>query len=204
MANPVPRMTARANTQVADRVRILLIPGSTRRHSTNLAAMRTAHELERDEISTHLFTGLADLPLFNPDDDYEPLPRSVVELRRQISLADGVFFSVPEYMGTLPGSFKNLLEWTVGGQEMDGKPVSWINVAPEGRGDGAQQTLESVLGYLGARPTGPAGRRIITPRKAVDDAGRVEDTELRAEIEDAVDAFARHLRGIRSATKAER
>jgi chromate reductase, NAD(P)H dehydrogenase (quinone) len=158
-------------------VRILLVPGSTRQRSTNLAAMRTAHELERDEMSTHLFTGLAGLPLFNPDHDYEPLPGSVVELRRQIALADGVLFSTPEYMGTLPASFKNLLEWTVGGPEIDGKPVAWINVAPEGCGDGAGQTLESVLGYLGARPTEPAGRRVFVPRKAIDADGRIEDTE---------------------------
>ena len=148
-----------------ERVRILLVPGSTRQRSTNLAALQTARELERDEMSTDLFTGLADLPLFSPDDDYEPLPGSVVELRRRIALADGVLFSTPEYMGTVPGSFKNMLEWTVGGPEMDGKPVSWINVAPEGRGDGAQLTLESVLGYLGARPTEPAGRRVFVPRR---------------------------------------
>jgi chromate reductase, NAD(P)H dehydrogenase (quinone) len=51
----------------------------------------------------------------------------VVELRRRIALADGVLVSNPEYMGTVPGSVKNLLEWTVGGPEMDGKPVFWIN-----------------------------------------------------------------------------
>jgi chromate reductase, NAD(P)H dehydrogenase (quinone) len=185
-------------------VRILLVPGSTRRRSTNLAAMRTAHELKRDVMSTHLFTGLADLPLFSPDDDYEPLPGSVVELRRQIALADGVLFSTPEYMGTVPGTVKNLLEWTVGGPEMDGKSVSWINVAPEGRGDGAQQTLESVLGYLGARRTEPAGRRVFVPRKAVDEDGRIKDTEVRTEIEDAARTFACHLSGVLSAAKAER
>ena len=172
------------------RVRILLVPGSTRRGSTNLAAMRTAHELERDGISTQLFTGLADLPLFSPDDDYEPLPAPVVELRREIARSDGVLFSTPEYMGTLPGGFKNLLEWTVGGPEMDAKPVSWINVAPEGRGDGAQQTLESVLGYLGARPMEPAGRRVYVPRKAIGEDGRIEDADVRAKLEDAVRTFS--------------
>jgi chromate reductase, NAD(P)H dehydrogenase (quinone) len=170
----------------------------------DLAAMRTAHELESDEMSTDLFTGLADLPLFSPDDDYEPLPGSVVELRRRIALAHGVLFSTPEYMGTVPGSVKNLLEWTVGGPEMDRKPVSWINIAPEGRGDGAQQTLESVLGYLGARPTEPAGRRVFVPRQAIDEDGRIENTEVRAEIEHAVGTFARHLSGVRNAAKAER
>lgn len=184
-------------------MRILLVPGSMREGSTNLAALRVAHELESDELCTRLFTGLADLPLFSPDDDYEPLPAAVVELRRQIALADGVLFSTPEYMGTVPGGFKNLLEWTVGGPEMDGKPVAWINVAHEGRGDGAQETLEIVLGYLGARTTEPAGRRVFVPRKSIGENGRIEDAELRAEIEDALLAFARHLTALASPAPVE-
>jgi chromate reductase, NAD(P)H dehydrogenase (quinone) len=179
--------------------RILLVAGSIRDRSTNVAALRTAHELDYEGVSTMLFTHLADLPLFNPDDDYQPLPRSVVELRRQIALADGVFFSTPEYMGTVPGSFKNLLEWTVGGPEMDGKPVSWINVAAEGRGDGAQRTLESVLGYLGARATEPAGRRVFVPRSSVGEDGLIDDEEVRAEIADALLTFAGQLNGRLSA-----
>ena len=58
-------------------------------------------------------------------------------LRRQLADADAVLFCTPEYAGTLPGSLKNLLDWTVGGGELYGKPVAWINVANPGRGDGA-------------------------------------------------------------------
>jgi chromate reductase len=197
-------MTAEAKTEAIGRPRILLVPGSMRERSTNLAALRAAHDLGREEGSTALFTGLADLPLFSPDDDYEPLPESVVELRRQIARADGVLFSTPEYMGTLPASFKNLLEWTVGGPEMDGKPVSWINVAAEGRGEGAQETLRTVLGYLGARATESAGRRVFVPRKSIGEDGRIEDGEVRAEVEDALLVFAGELTGVGSAAPAER
>lgn len=41
--------------------------------------------------------------------------------------ADAVLFCTPEYAGALPGSFKNLLDWTVGGGETYGKPAAWIN-----------------------------------------------------------------------------
>jgi chromate reductase len=177
-------------------VRILLVPGSARGGSTNVAALRAAADSAHDNVSAVLFEGLTHLPMFNPDDDYEPLPESVVQLRREISLADGVLFSAPEYMGTIPGSFKNLLEWTVGSPEMDGKPVAWINVAPSGRGDGAQRTLETVLGYLGARVTEPAGRRVFVPRRSIGEDGRIEDRDLRAEIAEAVLTFARGLTGV--------
>jgi chromate reductase, NAD(P)H dehydrogenase (quinone) len=183
------------NKHAIERPRILLVPGSMRERSTNMAALRAAHDLGREEGSTALFTGLADLPLFSPDDDYEPLPEAVAELRGEIALADGVLFSTPEYMGTLPGAFKNLLEWTVGGPEMDGKPVSWINVAPEGRGEGAQEALRTVLGYLGARASGSAGWRVFVPRKFVGEDGRIVDGEVRAAIGDALLSFAAELSG---------
>jgi chromate reductase, NAD(P)H dehydrogenase (quinone) len=133
-----------------NRIRILLVPGNTRGGSTNVAVLRAAKDAAGDDATAVLFEGSADLPAFNPDDDYEPLPRPVAALRELIASADGILFCTPEYAGTLPGSFKNLLDWTVGGPEMDGKPVAWINVAAEGRGVNAQQSLETVLGYLGA------------------------------------------------------
>ena len=46
-----------------------------------------------------------------------------------------MLFSTPEYAGALPGSFKNLLDWTVGDDQpgsMNGKPVAWVNVSPRG------------------------------------------------------------------------
>ena len=192
----------RTDEEMIERPRVLLVPGSMRRHSTNLAALRVAHDLGREEGSTALFTGLSDLPLFSPDDDYEPLPDAVVELRREIGLADGILFSTPEYMATLPGSFKNLLEWTVGGPEMDRKPVSWINVAPKGRGEGAQKTLRTVLGYLGARPTESAGRRVFVPRRSIGEDGRIEDGEVCAAVGDALLTFAAELSGAGRFTRA--
>ena len=110
------------------------------------------------------YEGLAGLPAFNPDHDGERVPEAVAELRREIAAADAVLFCPPEYTGSLPGSLKNLLDWTVGGGEMYGKPVARISAAAEGRGMGAQDALASVLGYLGATVTETACRRIPVAR----------------------------------------
>jgi hypothetical protein len=75
------------------------------------------------------------------------VPPSAAELRRQLRDADGVLICTPEYAGALPGSFKNLLDWTVGGGETYGKPVAWINASM--RADGAHESLRAVLGYTG-------------------------------------------------------
>jgi NAD(P)H-dependent FMN reductase len=111
----------------------------------------TAVAVAPGRVTAVIYDGLARLPAFNPDDDGDRVPREVAELREEITAADAVLFCTPEYAGTLPGSFKNLLDWTVGGGQLYGKPVAWFNVAGPDRGQGAQDTLVSVLGYVGDR-----------------------------------------------------
>jgi chromate reductase len=183
-------------------VRILLISGSTRGASTNTAALRAANDVDDERIGTVLYDGLPELPAFNPDDDFDPLPSSVSDLRAQIAAADGVLFCTPEYAGGLPGSFKNLLDWTVGGPEMYGKPVAWITVAPEGRGIHAEASLRTVLGYVGATILEPAGTRVVVARADLDPGGRIASTDLRARVEQLVRSFADGVRVTREAAEA--
>src|ERR1700753_3440546 len=134
---------------VSDRKRILLISGSTRDGSTNTAALRAVAETAPDWVTAELYGGLSALPAFNPDHDGADLPPAAAGLRKEIPAADAVMFCTPEYAGTLPGSFKNLLDWTVGGGELDGKPVAWLNVAAPGRGAGGVATLAGVASDCG-------------------------------------------------------
>jgi NAD(P)H-dependent FMN reductase len=110
------------------------------------------------------------------------VPATVAGLRRQLASANAVLFCTPEYAGTLPGSFKNLLDWTVGGGELYGKPVAWINVAAPGCGEGAQAALRTVLGYVGAVVVAPACARIPVARDVVGADGLVADADVRAEL----------------------
>jgi len=174
-------------------MRILLISGSTRDGSGNTAALRTIRALTPDGVTAELYAGLAALPAFNPDDDHDPLPPAVGELRARIAAADSVLFCTPEYAGTLPGSLKNLLDWTVGGGEMYGKPVGWVNVAAEGRGRGAEEHLAIVLGYVGTVAVEGACVRLPVPRAAVGADGTVLDPRIRAGLASVVSAFADHL-----------
>jgi chromate reductase, NAD(P)H dehydrogenase (quinone) len=128
---------------------ILLISGSTRPGSSNTLALHKLHELDHHGVTTELYTGLTDLPAFVPAQD--PAPTPVADLLTRIGHADAVVFSTPEYAGGLPGALKNLLDWTVGGGQLYGKPVAWLDVANPGRGDGARTQLRTVLGYVGAR-----------------------------------------------------
>jgi NAD(P)H-dependent FMN reductase len=179
-------------------ITILLISGSLRAGSTNSAALRTAAELAPAGAETVTYDGMASLPHFNPDDDAEgaePHP-AVAELRAAIAGADAILVCTPEYAGALPGSFKNLLEWTVGDGGTYGKPVAWINVsgaaAPTGGAD-AHDSLRKVLNYTGADIVEAACLRVPMSRQMVDENGLVSDADARAGISRALAELQQHV-----------
>lgn len=119
------RLLAYMTTSDGSTGRVLVISGSTRLATTNTAFCRTAVSCAPPGVTVSAFEGLAGLPHFNPDDDHEPLPPAVAALRSSVAGADAVLFCTPEYAGALPGSFKNLLDWSVGGTPFTDKPVAW-------------------------------------------------------------------------------
>jgi chromate reductase len=178
---------------LSDSVRVLLISGSTRNGSANTAALVTAAALAPRRVTPVVYGGLAELPAFNPDHDGDLLPAAAAALRGEIAAAAAVLFCTPEYAGTLPGSLKNLLDWTVGGGELNEKPAAWINVANPGRGGGATATLASVLSYVGADVIDSACRDIPVPRDAVTADGTVSDPRFTATVADIWGAVLGHL-----------
>ncbi|NUS43271.1 MAG: NAD(P)H-dependent oxidoreductase, partial [Mycobacteriaceae bacterium] len=101
-------------------------------------------------------------------------------LRAELAAADAVVFCTPEYAGTLPGSLKNLLDWTVGNGDLHGKPAAWINVAADPRrGGGATETLALVLGYVDAVVIEAACLRIPVSQDIIGPDGVVADAAAR-------------------------
>lgn len=153
-------------------VTILMISGSTRQGSTNTAVLMTAASLVPPDLTMRLYDGLKGLPHFDPDDDRDPLPAPVDRLRAELAAADAVLICTPEYAGALPGSFKNLLDWTVGGGTYR-KPIAWINAswAPT-KAAGAHDSLRTVLGYVDADIVESACVHIPVGRPDIGAAGR--------------------------------
>ena len=178
--------------------RVLLISGSLRAGSTHTAVLRTAQVLAPENLHTALYQGLGSLPHFNPDDDAEPLHPAVADLRAQLGAADALLFSTPEYAGALPGSFKNLLDWTVGGGETYGTPAGWINAAgpasPTGA-EGAHASLRQVLGYTGTVLVEAACVRVPVLRHEVGEDGLIADPVIRERIGHVLAAIAHSLEG---------
>jgi chromate reductase, NAD(P)H dehydrogenase (quinone) len=168
---------------------LLLISGSLRDGSTNTALLRTAQAIDPD---TELLAAMGDLPHYSPDDDGADLPAAVADLRAAVGRVDAILVCTPEYAGALPGTFKNLLEWLVGGGEAYRKPIAWINVsgpaAPSGGAD-AHDSLRKVLGYISMEIVEEACVRIPVTRDAVGDDGLIADPAIRARVAQALVAL---------------
>ena len=82
----------------------------------------------------------------------------------------------------MPGSFKNLLDWMVGGDEFTDKPVAWIRVAADSRRGGSQSTLATVLGYVQATVFEDALPTRTDPSSSGTPDGSIADTAASAEI----------------------
>jgi hypothetical protein len=80
----------------------------------------------------------------------------------------------------------------VGGPEMYGRPVGWINVAGAGRGAATHEQLRSVLGYIHADLVEEACVRIPVDRSKVGPGGVVEDLATREALAGLLKALAAH------------
>jgi chromate reductase, NAD(P)H dehydrogenase (quinone) len=173
---------------------LLLVSGSLRAGSTNTAVLRTAAEVAPPGTSATVFGGLARLPYFNPDDERDPLDPAVVELRSAIDAADGLLVSTPEYAGALPGSFKNLLDWVVGGVEISRKPTGWVNASSSPTGAaGAHASLRTVLGYVDADVVDAACAHIPVRHGVVGPDGTITEPAIRTQIATVVRALVGHI-----------
>lgn len=110
-------------------IQLLAVSGSLRAASSNTALLTAAEPLAPAGVAVSLYTGIGDLPHFNPDVEDE-LPSPVKDWRARVGAADGLLIACPEYARGVPGAFKNALDWLVGGPEFVGKPVALFNASP--------------------------------------------------------------------------
>jgi NAD(P)H-dependent FMN reductase len=170
---------------------LLLICGSVRTGSSNAAVLRTAGRLAPQGVEVAEYDELAALPHFNPDDDGDSPPAPVVRLRARLAEAGALLFCTPEYAGALPGSLKNLLDWSIGGGEMSGKPVGWINCSWSHTGAaGAYAELRTVLTYADSVIVEAACVHVPVTRTDIGPDGLVQDPAVRDRLAATAAALA--------------
>jgi chromate reductase, NAD(P)H dehydrogenase (quinone) len=173
---------------------ILAISGSLRALSSNTALLRTAADVAPDGVTVTLYDGLATLPHFNPDDDVDVPPPSVLALRALIGGADGLLVCSPEYAHGVPGSLKNALDWLVSSIEFPFKPVALINASP--MATHAQAQLTETLGLMNARIVSEACVTIPVSRADVGATGEIANEEIRGALRGVMERFVSALKAV--------
>lgn len=92
-------------------MKIVGICGSLRTKSVNMGLLRAAATIAPKGIEVKILS-IQDIPMYNGDlESNSGLPQRVVDLSAEISQADAVLFSVPEYNYALPSALKNVIDW---------------------------------------------------------------------------------------------
>ena len=91
--------------------KIIGVSGSLRRGSFNSALLRAAAALMPVGVELKI-ERIEGIPLYNGDvEASEGIPTRVAELKTAIAEADGLLLATPEYNNSMPGVFKNAIDW---------------------------------------------------------------------------------------------
>jgi len=133
-------------------MRVLAICGSLQRESSNLSLLRSARDLAPSDVEVSIFTGLAELPHFDPDLEANG---EIEVVGRLIAESDALLIACPEYGHSLPGSLKNAIDWVIGSGELEGKVVGvTASTASSERGRKGLRALMDTLGAVSATIVG--------------------------------------------------
>lgn len=121
MADTETTATTGANATTASKApKILFIVGSLRKKSFNRQLAEAAQEVIGSRADTSILEW-ADVPVLNQDEEF-PTPAPVQRVRDAVASADAIWFVTPEYNHSMPGGFKNLIDWLSRAQQ-DGSPA---------------------------------------------------------------------------------
>jgi chromate reductase, NAD(P)H dehydrogenase (quinone) len=175
------------------KLKVLVFAASLREDSLNrkLAAL-AARVAEQSGTAVHR-AAMRDFDVPSYDGDVEKergIPKGAEELRRRLSETDAFIVSSPEYNASMPGMFKNLIDWTsrFRPQPFDGKHGLLLSASPSmGGGNRGLWALRMPLEHLGARIY-PDMFSLAQAHKALVD-GDIVDAALRARFDKNLQAF---------------
>ncbi len=177
-------------------ITILGIAGSLRRASYNAALLRAAAELAPDGVAVEL-ESVRGIPLYDADVEADSgIPARVVELKERIAAADGLLLVTPEYNNSMPGVFKNAIDWLSRppkdiARVFGDRPVALLGATP-GRGGTrlAQEAWLPVLRTLGTRPWFGQQLYVAGAGDAFDSNGALVDPTIRKLLSSYIQGFS--------------
>ena len=174
-------------------LKVLVFGASLRADSLNrqLAALAAQFAQQNGATIDHASMRDFDVPSYDGDLEKEQgIPKGAEELRRRLLDNDAFIVSSPEYNGSMPGAFKNLIDWTsrYRPQPFDGKHGLLLSASPSmGGGNRGLWALRMPFEHLGARIY-PDMFSLAQAHKALVN-GDIADAALRARFDKNLQAF---------------
>jgi NAD(P)H-dependent FMN reductase len=182
---------------------ILGLPGSIRSASFNAALLRAAIEVAPSTVTIET-ASIAGIPLYNGDEEAASgIPEPVRALKDRIAAADGLLLVTPEYNNSIPGVFKNAIDWLSRPMSdiprvFGGRAVAIMGATP-GRGGTtlSQAAWLPVVRVLGMKPWYGRTLYVANAGSAFDKDGKLIDDSVRKQVVAFMAGFAEFV--IRSA-----
>ena len=139
-------------------------------------ALELVKQLQEDADSKISYLDIAhyDFPVFEERVSLHPNPpEKLLEFSRQLKAANGIIFVIPEYNGSLPGTFKNAFDHFYA--EYKRKPIGVVCVS-DGKFAGVQASLQlqTLILHVFAYPM-PVKLLVPSVGQAFDEAGNLTD-----------------------------
>jgi NAD(P)H-dependent FMN reductase len=175
--------------------KLIGLSGSLRKASFNTALLRAAASLT-PEGATLSVESIRGIPLYDGDEEAASgIPAPVQALKTAIAGADGLLMVTPEYNNSMPGVFKNAIDWLSRpvsdiSRVFGNKPVAVIGASPGGFGTIlSQNAWLPVLRTLGAA-FWSEGRLMVSRAPSVfDAAGNLTDEKVREQLRGFIAGF---------------
>ncbi len=175
--------------------KIIGLSGSLRKNSFNTALLKAAASLmpAGSQLDVHTIEGI---PLYNGDvEDTTGIPEVVKALKEQIAGSNGLLLSTPEYNNSLPGAFKNAIDWISRpnadvAKVFGGRPAAVIGASPGGFGTVLSQSAWlPVLRTLGTKPWWGGRLMVAHANKVFGPNGEIVDEVLREQLKKFLAGF---------------
>ncbi|MGF0536863.1 NADPH-dependent FMN reductase [Agrobacterium sp. ES01] len=181
-------------------VTLIGVSGSLRKQSLNSALLKAAAASMPDGSTLQTGT-IAGIPLYDGDVEAEEgIPEAVTKLKTQIEAADGLVLVTPEYNNSIPGVFKNAIDWLSRpssdiGKVFGGKPVLLMGASPGGFGTIlSQNAWLPVLRTLGTDHWS-GGRLLVSRASAVFENGDMTDDKVKEQLVKLMRGFVDYVEG---------
>jgi NAD(P)H-dependent FMN reductase len=177
-------------------VKIIGLAGSLRKHSYNASLLRAARELAPSDMEVEIAT-ISGIPLYDGDLEAEQgVPPVVAELKERIASADGLLLVTPEYNTSVPGVFKNAIDWLSRPPKdiprvFGDRPVALMGATPGMGGTRLSQAAWwSVLRTLGTRAWAGKQLYVASAGKVFDAEGKLVDDTVKRLLGEFMQGFA--------------